>query len=252
MKNPPIYNPIQPIEISDRWFPARAKFGLYESSGIVAPNVTSILGWKFPFDKSKWIKSEPHIDHDLVARESAERGTAVHLAMECWLRGERHTPDPEFLPWIRPLQLLVAKADTTLGVEVPVHHHVEAIGAYAGSCDGLMQVGDEVVICDYKTKRAGKRVYAKYCDQQKLQLAAYSLAINAIYENQLPAKVSRVSLLFAHPEPNKAVSVISVEGADLLHYQGKWLSILGEWYSEFGDSVVAEQKRFDDSVRKPF
>ena len=56
------------------------------------------------------------------------------------------------------------------------------------------------------------------------------------------SKSEQVSLLFSHPEPNKAVSVISVEGADLLHYQENWLSILGEWYSEFGDSVVAEQK----------
>ena len=58
----PIFELITPITISERWFPQGRNFGLYESGGIVAPNVTSILGWKFPFNKEKWKKSEPNID----------------------------------------------------------------------------------------------------------------------------------------------------------------------------------------------
>ena len=252
MTTPPLYTPINVIEISARWFPTTSKFGLYESSGIVAPNVTSILSWYYPFDKQKWVSAEPHIDHDEIARESAARGSAVHLALECWLKGHTHAPDPRFEPWIRPLKSLVAKADATLGVEVPMIHHITGVGAYAGTCDGIMKVGEEVVICDYKTKRYGKRVYPKYCEQQKIQLAAYSLAINAIYGNQLPRKVERVSLLFAHPEANRPVTVVSVEDNDLLNYQQQWEAILAEWYSEFGDYVAAEQERFDNSTKKPF
>ena len=30
------------------------------------------FGIEFPFDKSKWVKSEPDIDHDAVTRESAK------------------------------------------------------------------------------------------------------------------------------------------------------------------------------------
>ncbi len=89
---PPIFEPITPIKVSERWFPKGRNFGLYESGGRVAPNVTSVLGWKFPFDKSKWVKSETDIDHDAVTRESAKRGTAVHLAMEKWLQNQEHTP----------------------------------------------------------------------------------------------------------------------------------------------------------------
>ena len=51
---PPVFEPITPIKVSERWFPKGRRFGLYESGGLVAPNVTSILGWKFPFDKAKW------------------------------------------------------------------------------------------------------------------------------------------------------------------------------------------------------
>ena len=63
---PPVFEPISPKKLSDRWFPKGRSLGLYESGGRVAPNVTSILGWEFPFDQSRWKKSEPDIDHDGV------------------------------------------------------------------------------------------------------------------------------------------------------------------------------------------
>lgn len=54
--NPPVNEPITPIKVSERWFPKGRGFCLYECGGRVAPNVTSILSWKFPFDKAKWKK----------------------------------------------------------------------------------------------------------------------------------------------------------------------------------------------------
>lgn len=238
---PPAFEPITPIKVSARWFPQGRKFGLYESGGRVAPNVTSILGWKFPFDKVKWVESEPDIDHDAVSREAAQRGTAVHLAMEKWLQSRGDTPGDAYLPWIRPLQELVSKASKTLGVEIPLHYSIDGVGAYAGSCDALMLVNGEVVIVDYKTKRPGKKVIPQFCEQQRLQLAAYSLAINHLYNDQLPSAVTRTSLLFAHPEDGKPITVISTEGDLLLEYQQKWLNLLAEWYGVHSGEVAEEQ-----------
>ena len=245
---PPLFDPITPIKVSERWFPKGRRFGLYECGGRIAPNVTSILGWKFPFDKAKWKKSEPDIDHDAVTRESAKRGTAVHLAMEKWLQSEDHTPVEEHLQWINPLQRLVSRASKTLAVEVPLHHSIDGVGAYAGSCDGLMLVNDDVVLIDYKTKRHGKNVLPKFCEQQRLQLAAYSLAISHLYEDQLPSPVTRTSLLFAHPEDGKPVTVVSTQGNLLLEYQQKWLDLLGEWYEIHGEQVADEQTIFDQQL----
>ncbi len=131
----------------------------------------------------------------------------MHLATEQWFQGKPHEPSEELLSWINPLQELVSQADKTLAVEIPIHYMIGVVGAYAGSCDGLMLVGDEVVISDYKTKRPGKRVSPRFCGKQKLQLAAYSLAINDIYQSQLPSPVVRTSLLFAHREKGKPVTV---------------------------------------------
>lgn len=249
---PPAYRPIKPIQISSRWFPKDRSFGLYESGGIVAPNVTSILGWKFPFDRSAWVEKEPDIDHDAVTRESAERGTAVHFAMEQWLEGKPHEPLDDHLPWINPLQELVSRATATLAVEIPVHHNIAGVGSYAGSCDGLMLVGNEVVIADYKTKRPGKNVYPRFCSKQRLQLAAYALAIDSLYGDQLPGPVARTSLLFAHPEDNRAVTVVSTEGQELRDFQEQWTEILTDWYAEHGDAVAEEQARFNAQQDRPF
>ena len=245
---PPLFEAITPIKVSERWFPNGRRFGLYECGGRVAPNVTSILGWKFPFDKAKWKKSEPDIDHDAVTRESAKRGTAVHLAMEKWLRSEDHAPVEEHLRWINPLKSLVSRASKTLAVELQLHHSIHGVGAYAGSCDGLMLVNDDVVLIDYKTKRHGKHVLPKLCEQQRLQMAAYSLAISHLYEDQLPAPVTRTSLLFAHPEDGKPVTVVSTQGDLLLEYQQKWVDLLGQWYEVHGEQVADEQTIFDEQL----
>lgn len=98
-----------------------------------------------------------------------------------------------------------------------------------------MLVSDDVVLIDYKAKRYGKNVFPRFCEQQRLQLAAYSLAINHLYEDQLPSPVTKTSLLFAYPEGGKPVTVVSTQGNLLLEYQQKWLDLLVEWYEVHGE-----------------
>ena len=242
--NPPPYRPIRPIQVSERWFPEGRQFGLYEHQGQVAPNVTSILSKAYPFDRAAWAAKEPGIDHDAVTAEAAQRGTAVHQAMEYWLSGESDQYSPDLGPWVEPLRTLVAKATLTLAIEIPVHHTIDGVGAYAGSCDGLMLVGNDVVIIDYKTKRHNKKVWPQYTDKQRLQLAAYSIAINALYGDQLPGPVARTSLLFAHPDEGRPPTVVSTAGDQLLHYQQRWVELLRDWYADNGSGVETEQLKW--------
>jgi hypothetical protein len=245
MTHPPQFLPIQSLAVSDRWFPHGHSFGLYESGGVVAPNVTSILSKAFPFDRAAWVEKEPDIDHDAVTREAAERGTAVHQAMEYWLTGQSSEYNPELAPWVEPLRALVSRATATLAVELPIHHSVEGIGRYAGSCDGLVLVGSDVVVIDYKTKRPGKRVHPRFLDKQRTQLAAYALAINAIYVDQLPAPVTRCSLLFAHPDEGRPPTVVSTAGDELRQFQDRWLALLEEWFEQNGHLVEEQQVLYE-------
>lgn len=237
MLSPPEYRPILPLSISRRWFPQGCSFGLYTDGKTRAPNVTSILSHFFPFDLEKWKAIEPNIDHAAVTRESAKRGNAVHLEMEEWLSGKLHKSNPVYESWTNPLKELVSRATATLGVELPVFKSFEGIGSYAGSCDALMLVKRDVVVIDYKTKRPGKNVYVNFCKKQKLQLAAYSLAINANYGSQLISPVSRISLLYSHPDPNRPVTVVSAQGEELSALQSEWLELLRQWTCANQDSL---------------
>lgn len=75
-------------------------------------------------------------------------------------------------------------------------------------------------------------------------MAAYSLAINALYRDQLPAPVSRCSLLFAHPD-RPSPTVVMTAGDELRDYQNQWLDLLADWYREHGEAVEEEQIAFD-------
>lgn len=245
----PPYLPIEPLTISERWFPKGRTFGLYERGGVVLPNCTSLLASRFVFSKEAWIAAEPDVDHDAITRESAARGTAVHQALEDWLSGKGADYDPQFSPWVEPLRALVSRGTATLAVEIPVHYVIPGVGGYAGSADGLMLVNNEVVIIDYKTKRPNKRVHPKFLDKQRTQLAAYSIAINELYKDQLPAPVTRTSLLFAHPDEGRKPTVVSTSGDELARYQDLWIEIVEEWYAENGDLVAAEQEKFRATQR---
>ena len=104
--------------------------------------------------------------------------------MEKWIQSEDHTPADEHLQWINPLQNLVSRASKTLAGEVPLQYSIDGISSHAGSCDGHMLVRGDVVLIGNKTKRHGKNVFPKFCERQRLQLAAYSLAINHLYGDQ--------------------------------------------------------------------
>ena len=81
-----------------------------------------------------------------------------------------------------------------------------------------------------------------------MQLAAYSLAINRLYGNQLPGPVARTSLLFAHPEDGKPVTVVPTMGNLFVEYQNRWIDIFSEWYEVHGDQVTYEQTNFDEQL----
>jgi hypothetical protein len=194
---------------------------------------------------SKWIEIEPDIDHDAVKRESAQRGTDVHKAMECWLSHTPHQHDPDIDPWVDSLQLLISKARnsaTTLSVETPLFHTVEGIGSYAGSADVLMLVKGEVVLIDVKTKRPGKTVWSQYETKNKLQMAAYSLAINACYNDQLSGPVNRATLLYAHPD--REPTVLKIDSEELKSLQEQWLGILHGWFDQHREEVERQQELF--------
>ena len=135
----------------------------------VAPNVTSILVGSFHSIRRSG-RSQSLTSTTTQSREnppSVERQSTWQWRSGCRVK---ITLQSRSICRINPLQSLVSRASKTLAVEVPLHYSINGVGAYAGSCDGVMLVNGDVVLIDYKTKRHGKYVHQKYCERNVCSL----------------------------------------------------------------------------------
>ncbi|MCP5524105.1 MAG: hypothetical protein H7A46_21415 [Verrucomicrobiales bacterium] len=103
--------------------------------------------------------------------QAADRGTAIHAALELAMTGEPY--DPELAVYIEPV--LKWKAQTGIEIverELRVVNHAHG---FAGTADVLFRYGQAGIgILDYKTRttKPGEKVVAY--DNQAMQLAAYA------------------------------------------------------------------------------
>jgi len=239
---------LKPIPLGERFFPEGLPCGFYpDAAGVLHPNVTSILAERWPFDLKNWQRYEPEgFDCEAAASQAAATGTAVHAVLEGYLLGQDISDyDQQLLPWVAPLVGAVSQAKAVLGVEVPIAHQLQGL-RYAGSCDALLLgVDGAVVVVDHKTRRdvsykkdTPNRPNLKYLDKQKTQVACYARTISAIYADQLPAPVTRASLLFAVPGEEQP-TVVSIAGDELVHYARLWNECLSEFYDKHGAAIAA-------------
>ena len=245
---------LTPIALGERFFPDGAPCGFYpDTAGSLHPNVTSILSHRWPFKIEDWAKYEPAgFDCKAAGEAAAATGTAVHGVLEQLLLGNDISGYEERLqPWVEPLVGAVSQAKAVLGVEIPIAHQLQGL-RYAGSCDALLLAPDgAVVVVDHKTRRdvsykkdTPNRPNLKYLDKQKTQVACYARTISAIYADQLPAPVTRASLLFAVPGEEQP-TVVSIAGDELVHYARLWNECLGSFYETHQGAVEAAQQAFD-------
>lgn len=107
--------------------------------------------------------------HNKVRDNAADFGTTFHELVEAWTTGQRFAlpADPDlltrathFLTWEK------ANKPKWIMSEFPIFNRSEG---YAGTCDAIVDIGDERLILDVKTSRSLHKDYA-------LQLAAYRYA----------------------------------------------------------------------------
>lgn len=109
---------------------------------------------------------------DQEARQAADRGTAMHDAMQLLFEGKPDKVSPELLPWIRPAYEAAKKYGPAVDTETVV------IGpGYGGRLD-LIQAGgeDTLWIRDFKTSR--KLPERGAWPEHRIQLAAYAHAVS--------------------------------------------------------------------------
>ena len=136
----------------------------YLVDGVIVPSVTQLLGKKFGH-KYDGINPE-------VLKRAAEKGTAVHNAIEEWCK---HGTESD-LPELRNFRFLQRQYNfEVLANEVPVILFEDESPIACGRLDLVLKMGDEIGLADIKRTSALDKEYLGY------QLNIYRLAYQQTY-----------------------------------------------------------------------
>ena len=232
-----------------------------------APSVTTILSQTASeANKRKlemWSKNNPG-----VKEKAAERGTAIHYGMECYLKGNKTPEIPEeYKEFWDGMPKVLDQFDEVLWAETPVLEKFNfTIGAddvarvwgcddkgraWAGAPDIIGVVGNKLTLADLKTSvkpysrrwpkdlekgsqewrdlLGGHMKFKKTCKQ----LAAYDLGI----QQTLGMKVQQAAILVSTPLRTQ-VFKISRRFLDMLHED--WLKIVAEYYEQIEEYGIPD------------
>ena len=188
------------------------------------PGVTSILqATKSEEDKASlelWKERVGHKEANKIKNEASNRGTSMHSYIEDFLRGRINESFFESNEQYKNMAKEIiekgikGKLEEIYGMETTLHYPEK----YAGTADlvGIYQ-GQETII-DFK--QANKPKKTDYIQDYFLQLGAYTLAHNVVYETDI---VSGVILLCT---VDNLFQDFKIDGAELIMYQNLFLGRL--------------------------
>jgi len=226
-----------------------------------APSVTTILSQTASeANKQKlemWSKNNPG-----VKEAAAERGTAIHYGMECYLKKIEHEVPGEYAEFWTGMPGILDQFEEIIWAESPLlEAHQFTVGgddvarvwgcddqgrAWAGAPDIIGVVGGKLTLADLKTSvkpysrrwpkdlekgspewrdlLGGHMKFKKTCKQ----LAAYDLSI----EQTLGMRVQQAAILVSTPVRTQ-VFKISRRFLDMLRTD--WLAIVKEYYEQVNE-----------------
>ena len=230
-----------------------------------APSVTTIISeTASEANKRKlemWSKNNPG-----VKEAAAERGTAIHYGMECYLKGNKEPDIPdEYKDFWAGMPPILDQFQEVFWAESPVREDYDfTIGAddvarvwgcddegraWAGAPDIIAVANNKLTLADLKTSvkpycRKWPKEYEKGSQEWRdllgghmkfkktcKQLAAYDIAI----QQTLGLKVSQAAILVSTPARTQ-IFKISRRYLDLLH--NDWYKIVEEYYKQVDNCNV--------------
>jgi hypothetical protein len=200
--------------------------------GHAVPSVTTILDATKPEEAKQalreWRKRVGEEKAKQITTEAAGRGTRMHKWLENYVKtgnmGEPGT-NPYSIQSHQMARTIVEKGlincQEFWGTEVSLYFPE----IYAGTTDLVGVHGNQEAIMDHKqTNKPKKR---EWIDDYFLQLAAYALAHNEVYDTNI-----RKGVVFMCSSKNEYQEFV-VEGKEFDNYTDKWYSKLEEYYSKF-------------------
>ncbi len=201
----------------------------YEITGEKLPSVTTILSVTQSDEKresiARWTSRVGEQEAERVKNQAASRGTNMHLHLERYIDGKGHkdlTDEGQVAGDMA--QVIIDKGLCDLseiwGSEVTLYYP----GLYAGATDlvGVYDYEDSIV--DFKQSNKPKR--KEWIDDYFMQLGAYAMAHNQVYDTEITQGVILMCT------PDKYFQKFQIKGREFIKYQHKFLERLDKYYSD--------------------
>jgi len=193
------------------------------------PSVTTILQATQSEEKKRklaeWRAKKGKVEADRIKEQSASRGSNMHLHLEKFILGQGHLDlTPEGKTAKSMAQTVIDKGLGDLqevwGSEVTLWYP----GLYAGATDLVGVYDYEESIVDFKQSNKPKR--KEWIEDYFLQLAAYAMAHNQIYDTGIRQGVILMCT------PDNYFQKFQIKGKDFKNCMYKFLERLDRYYNE--------------------
>lgn len=201
----------------------------YDVGNEKLPSVTTILQATQSEEKrrklAEWRAIKGKVEADRIKQQSASRGSNMHLHLEKHILGQGH------LDLTEEGKTAKSMADTVIdkglgdlqeiwGSEVTLWYP----GLYAGATDLVGVYDYEESIVDFKQSNKPKR--KEWIEDYFLQLAAYAMAHNQIYDTGIRQGVILMCT------PDNYFQKFQIKGKEFKNFTYKFLERLDKYYNE--------------------
>jgi len=158
---------------------------VYEINSYRLPSVTTILGaTKDQQFLKDWKAKVGEAEADRIKNISSKRGTSMHKFLESFITDVGYDDLTELGQAAKPMakkimEVGLAPVDEYYGSEVTLHYP----GLYAGQTDLVCLHNDLETIVDFKQANRPKK--KEWIEDYYLQIAAYAMAHDYVYESQI-------------------------------------------------------------------
>ena len=201
----------------------------YSLDGSSLPSVTTILSaTKSEEDKAAllaWKQRVGNLEADRIKKEASARGTSMHSYIEKFLYGKLNQELLEDENKSRKMaeeiidKGLKNKLLEIWGSEATIYYP----GKYAGTADCIGVYEDKETILDFKQSNKPKK--EEYIEDYFLQIGAYSLAHNTVYNSNITQGVILLCTV------DRLFQDFKIGGNELIDFQNKFLERVEKFYN---------------------
>jgi genome maintenance exonuclease 1 len=209
--------------------------------GSKVPSVTTILDKTKPAEAkaalAAWKKAVGEKKAQEITTEAANRGTRMHKYLEDYVK-EGVLKDPGSNPYSvqshkmakHVIEQGLTNVNEVWGVEIPLYYP----GLYAGTTDGCGLHLNEEAILDYKQTNKPKKL--EWIDDYFLQLTAYALAHNKVYNSNIRKGVVLMCVRPPEIKPmiwgDPAYQEFILKPEDFNYWEKRWWDRVEQYYAQ--------------------